>query len=235
MIRVAIVEDQEQEQRHIQECLDYLAQQEQVRFDVRVFDRGDQFLFNYTPDYDIVLMDIEMPGQSGLETARALRRVDPSVILIFVTALAQYALQGYDVDAMSYIVKPVSRQDFAMKLTRAVHRTSGRAESKICIKTDDGIRVVRPSDVRYLEVTGHYVTYHTLEGEAREYITLKKAEEKLRGHAFVRCHRFYVVNLRYVTAIARETVFLGDEQLMLAQSQRKAFLSAYAKFMGGVE
>ncbi len=234
MIRIAVVEDQVREQEHLVQCLKELGQQENLVIDIRTFSSGDAFLFNYHSDYDIVLMDIEMPGRDGLETARALRRMDSEVILIFVTALAQYAVQGYDVDAMGYIVKPVSRSELAIKLRRAIRRASDRSEDALCIKTEDGLVVIRAADVCYVEVTGHYVTYHTPDGEIQEYITLKNAEKKLSKQPFVLCHRCCLVNLRYVTSITKENVWVGKTPLMMAQSRYKPFLQAYSRFIGGV-
>ena len=164
MLHVAIVEDEESERAHLKNCLRYLGEKEQIAFQVSEFPSGMAFLGDYKPIYDIVLMDIEMPGMNGLETARALRQMDMSVILVFVTNMAQYAVNGYE---------------FAMKMTRAVSRTTKRQDESIRIKGAGGFYVLRVASIKYLEVLEHYVTYHTTEGDFTEYITLKDAEKKL--------------------------------------------------------
>lgn len=234
MLQVAIVEDQESERKIMRDCLDYLSAQENVQFNIREFSSGLAFLGNFEPVYDIVLMDIEMPGMDGMAAARAMRKIDSSVILVFVTSFSQYAVQGYDVDALSFIVKPVNKYDFAMKMSRAIARTTKRLGDTVTVRTDRESFVIRASDIRYLDVSGHYVVYHTTEGDLMEYTTLKDAEKKIGKDYFVRCNRWNLINLRYVTEIRNDTVYIRDEAMPISRSQKKAFLTAFADFMGGV-
>ena len=99
MIRVAIVEDDAAEREKIQGYLNELSRQEQIQFEIAPYPSGLNFIMGEMKGFDIVLMDIDMPGVNGMETAQALRKVDPTVILIFVTNMAQYAISGYEVDA----------------------------------------------------------------------------------------------------------------------------------------
>lgn len=234
MLHVAIVEDEESERAHLKNCLHYLGEKEQIAFQVSEFPSGMAFLGDYKPIYDIVLMDIEMPGMNGLETARALRQMDMSVILVFVTNMAQFAVNGYEVDAMNYILKPVNEYDFAMKMTRAVSRTTKRQDESIRIKGAGEFYVLRVASIKYLEVLEHYVTYHTTEGDFNEYITLKDAEKKLSKPFFVRCGRPYLVNLRYVSGVKDNQVLIGNERLPISRSCRKDFLNAFAVYIGGI-
>lgn len=234
MIQIAVVEDQESERKHISDCLKYLADQENVQFTITEFPTGLAFLGNYQPIYDIVLMDIEMPGMNGMDTAKALRKMDTSVILVFITSLAQYAVQGYDVDALSFIVKPVSKYDFAMKMSRAVARTAKRQDDSVQVRTDRETVQIRISDIKYLDVSGHYVVYHTTEGDLMEYTTLKNAEDKIGKDYFVRCNRCYLVNLRYVSAVRDDLVYIREDALQISRPQKKIFLNAFAKYLGGV-
>ena len=114
MLQIAIVEDDPSERERIRECL-RLMEDDDISFAVREFETGVSFLDQYQPEYDIVLMDIEMPGIDGLKTARELRRMDGEVILIFVTNMAQFALYGYEVDALDFILKPINRYSFSLK------------------------------------------------------------------------------------------------------------------------
>lgn len=235
MIQVAIVEDEEADRAHLVDCLNYLAGQENVQFEITQFPTGLAFLGNYKPVFDIVLMDIEMPGMDGMETAKALRKLDTSVILVFVTSLAQYAIKGYDVDALNFMVKPVNKFDFAMKMSRAVARTTKRLDGSVQIKTDRETYTIRTADIKYLDVSGHYVVYHTTGGDLVEYTTLKNAEEKINQECFVRCNRCYLVNLRYVTAVKNDTVYIRNDTLKISRPQKKTFLGAFSKYMGGVD
>lgn len=234
MIRIAIVEDEVRERAHLRDCLTYMAEKERLEFDIVEFGSGEAFLGGYQPVYDIVLMDIELPGINGMETAKALRRLDSFVLLVFVTNMVQYAVSGYEVDALNYILKPVNRFDFALKMNKAISRTAKRTEESVQIRAGKDLYMLPVAAIRYLEVDGHYIVYHTTEGDYSEYITLKEAEKKLDKPYFVRCNRCYLVNLKYVAAVRDDVVQVGRDELLISRPQKKAFLNALAVFIGGV-
>lgn len=233
MIEIAIVDDREEERARIRECLDYLTKTEGIEFGITEFSTGMAFIGNYRPEYDIVFMDIEMPGMNGIDTARDLRRLDPGVILIFVTDMAQYAIQGYEVEALDYILKPINKFSFAIKVRRAVARTVKRNDEYIQIRTEGETYSVRIAAIKYLEVTGHYVIFHTTDGDYTEYTTLKEAYARINREYFVHCSRSYLVNLKHVTSVNRDKVTVGEDELIISRPQKKAFLSALSDFMGG--
>ena len=234
MIRIAIVEDEVRERAHLRDCLAYMAEKERLEFDIVEFGSGEAFLGGYQPVYDIVLMDIELPGINGMETAKALRRLDSFVLLVFVTNMVQYAVSGYEVDALNYILKPVNRFDFALKMNKAISRTAKRTEESVQIRAGKDLYMLPVAAIRYLEVDGHYIVYHTTEGDYSEYITLKEAEKKLNKPYFVRCNRCYLVNLKYVSDVRDDVVQVGRDELLISRPQKKAFLNALAVFIGGV-
>jgi len=233
MIQIAIVEDQAQERARLKSFLREMETQEKLQFVITEFATGEAFLLHQETAFDIVLMDIEMPGMDGLETARAMREMDPAVILIFITNLAQYAVNGYEVDALDFIIKPVNQHSFAMKLQRAISRTEKRSDDLIAVRKDRETSYVRVSAIRYLEVSGHYVIYHTTVGDVMEYTTLKEVERRLNRPFFVRCNQCYLVNLRYVTAVRKNSVLLDADELTISRPQRKNFLLALSEFLGG--
>ena len=233
MIRVAIVEDDSTERERLRACLRALEENEGLQFYITDFNTGTAFIGSYEPVYDLVFMDIEMPGMDGMETARALRKMDASVLLIFVTNMAQYAIYGYDVDALDFILKPVNRYSFAIKMKRALSRIPDWNEEYISIKTEGEIRRVPVSSIRYLDIDGHYVVYHTAEGDLQEYGTLKEAYGKLNRPSFVFVNRSCLVNLCHVSAVSRNTVTVGERQLDISRPQKKSFLTAMSDFMGG--
>ncbi|MBR0161453.1 MAG: response regulator transcription factor [Oscillospiraceae bacterium] len=233
MIRVAVVEDDSAERARLCSCLRWLEESEGYSFSVTEFLTGTAFIGNYSNDYDLVFMDIEMPGMNGMETARVLRKMDPTVLLIFVTNMTQYAIAGYEVDALDYILKPVNRYSFAIKMRRAVSRVPKRAEEYIPVKCDGEIRQLEISAIRYLDIDGHYVVYHTADGDIEEYGTLKEAYGKLNRSYFVFVNRSCLVNLYHVTSVSKTEAKIGEKKLDISRPQRKAFLAAMSDFMGG--
>ncbi len=233
MIRIAIVEDNPAEQKKIRECLDYFSEQEQIPFEIETYPSGSAFFMSGMTGYDIIFMDIDMPGMNGMETAQALRKEDPSVVLIFVTNMAQYAISGYDVDALSFILKPVNKYSFAIKMKRAVARTTKRNDEEISIRADGTLYRIPISEIHYLEVTGHYVIYHTGQGDFSEYSTLKEARSKINRPYFAQCNQSYLINLKYMTSVSRETVTVDGKEFFLSRKMGPIFLDAVTDFLGG--
>ncbi len=233
MIRVAIVEDDGTERERLRACLRALEESEGLQFHITDFTTGTAFIGSFEPVYDLIFMDIQMPGMDGMETARALRKMDASVLLIFVTNMAQYAIYGYDVDALDFILKPVNRYSFAIKMKRALSRIPDRNEEYISVKTEGEIRRIPVSSIRYLDIDGHYVVYHTTAGELLEYGTLKEAYGKINRPSFVFVNRSCLVNLCHVSAVSKNAVTVGECQLDISRPQKKSFLAAMSDFMGG--
>ncbi len=232
-VRVAIVDDDPAERARIKECLQYVSEQENIEFLTEEFETGRSFLGNYRPVFDIVFMDIAMPGIDGMATARSLREMDTVIVLIFVTNLAQYALEGYSVDALDFVLKPINRYSFALKMKRALTRIHHRFQDVISVKTDGSVRGIPLESILYLEVSGHYIIYHTMEGDYAEYSTMKEAEKKINRDSFARCSQSFLVNLYHVTSAGRETVLVRDKELPISRPQKRLFLEALSRYIGG--
>ena len=233
MIHIAIVENDADERTKIRQCLSFLEEKDHFAFYITEFSSGTAFIGAYEPKYDIVFMDIEMPGMNGMDTARELRKIDPGVILIFVTNMAQYAIAGYEVDALDFILKPINKYSFAIKVKRAVNRVPKKTEDYLTVKTDGELKNIQISSVRFLDIDGHYVVYHLIDSELREYTTLKDACRKLGRNYFVFVNRSCLINLHYVTSVGKESVMLGNDRLDISRPQRKAFFATMSEFMGG--
>ena len=162
-VHVAIVEDEQVHQDTLKKYLEQYERENGVAFQIDVFSNPILLLENYRPVYDIIFMDIQMPDINGMDTARRLRGMDRNVLLIIVTSLAQYAIEGYEVAAMDYILKPVQYFSFAMKLTRAIWRLDADAGESLRVANSNGSSRIRLRDILYIEITGHTITYHTHE------------------------------------------------------------------------
>ena len=232
MIRIAVCEDERDALDLFRENLDRYSAEHGVEFTVSHFCNALTFLENYKAVYDIVFMDIKMPDMDGLTAAKELRKLDPSVVLIFLTNLAQYAVNGYEVNALDFIIKPISYYTLVLKLERALDRLSSERGVELSIFMDDTVVKIRAVDLKYAEVQGHNLIFHTVNGDYKSYGSLKKTEEKLSAADFARCNACYLVNLKYVTAIKGSTVYLGTTELHISHSKRKEFVRLVNNYMG---
>ena len=232
MLRVAIVEDSPQELEHLRDCLKRYTAERQVPFDICTFGDAADFLEHYRADYDIVFMDIELPGINGMEAAHRLREIDRQVILIFVTNMAQFAVKGYEVDALDYIIKPVQYGPFSIKLDRAAARRHSAAESVMVIQPT-GTQRLMLHEIFYIEVRGHKLTYHTEKGEIAGSGTLQETEARLHEKGFLRCNKCYLVNQRHIQAIhGTDLVLSNGESLQISRLRKKDFLEELSQSMG---
>ncbi len=233
MFTVAIVEDEIDAARRLEACLARYSQDHpDVRFDVTVFSEPTGFLDAYRPVWDIVFMDIEMPNMDGMSAARRLRVLDEQVILIFVTNMAQFAAKGYEVDALDYVIKPFSYNDFERKLRRAV-AIRGEESASVMIMQRARTQRVLLRDIEYIEVKNHNLLYHTERGVLTGTGTLQDVEDKLRDRGFLRCNKAFVVNGRHIVAVkGNELTLSGGENVTIGRAYKKTFMEALAASMG---
>lgn len=232
MARIAIVEDEKRAQETLETYLKKAAGLDGEEFSVSVFGSAIEFLTNYKPIYDIVFMDIELPGLNGMDASRKLREFDKNVTLVFVTNLAQYAVKGYEVDALDFIVKPVSFDNFYLKLQRALDRVKMNKEVSLSIPTSSGLTIISASRLKYIDVMKHSLVFHTLDGDYETYGTLKQYESKLDPRLFVRCNSCFLVNLQYVQSLKDYFVKVGGDELTISHPKKKDFVKALNEYLG---
>ena len=230
--RVAIVEDVPEDSAQLQEHLTRYQNEHGVEFGTRAFSNGLSFIEDYKPVYDVVLMDVEMPHMNGIEAAGKLREVDEDVSLIFVTGMAKYAIEGYSVRALDFILKPVEYMDFSLKLKKALAYRDRFQKNELILSTANGMRRLQIDDVYYVEVMNHTLVYHTRQGDIAERGAIKNREELLEQYDFARCNNSFLVNLRYVQSMTTGTVVVQNRTLPIGRTKKKEFLRRLTEFMG---
>ena len=232
-MRVAVVEDEKEQREQLQTYITQYAQEAGMSIEVELFPSGRELLEGYSSKYDVILLDIEMPEIDGMETARQIRTQDEEVVLMFVTNLAQYAINGYGVGALDFVLKPVNYYTFSVRFARAIARARQRENGQILLNLPDCVRKINTQQIYYVEVQNRMLHYHTEEGEFVLRGTMQQAEQQLERYHFVRCNHWYLVNLRHVTELRRDTVLVGETELEISRRNRKAFLTALTAYVGG--
>lgn len=234
MIRIAIVDDAASDHNDLRDYLNRFTRENGMHFAITDFSDGSEITEGYTAEYDIILMDIAMSYMNGMRAAEAIRKLDDEVIIIFITATPQYAMRGYIVNALDYVLKPVSYFAFSQRIQRAIDRLGKRKQRYISIPCRGGMRKISVNDITYVEVQDHDLTYHTEHEALPAKGTLAEAEDMLGSSLFFRCNKCYLVNLEHIDGIAENNVFLKGEQIQVSRSKKKALLNALNNYISEV-
>ena len=236
MWRTLIVEDDPLAAADLRQLLARYGREHDEQFSCEVMGSAMDFLEG-TWQADLVFLDIDLPGISGMEAAGLWRLTNQVTPLIFVTNLAQFAVQGYAVDALDFVVKPVEYHDFALRMDRAV-RVMERLEGRtVSIKSEGEVHIVSQADIVYVDVVKHNVRYHMAGDEGRgplcERGTLRAAEQELNQALFLRINSGCLVNMGQVRRITPSSVVMQTgEELFFSRSQRKPALEKLANYAG---
>lgn len=232
-MRIAIVDDEQIERDKLHEYLIKFGQETRTTLEISSFCSGDQLLKDYRLIYDIILFDIQMPGTNGMDSAKQIRKIDKGVTILFVTNVAQYAIEGYEVEAVDYVLKPILYPDFAIKMKKAFRKVAQKEDNTISVDTVDGMKNIRLSEIFYVEVMSHYLSYHTKAGEFKSRGSLKIVEAQLIPYNFFRMHKCYIVNLKYITALKTKEIMIDNIPLPLGRAYKDTFLQEYMRYIRG--
>lgn len=238
MLSVAIVEDDAQDARTLTDVLERYRAESKVEISVARFRNAEELLTNYKPVYDVIFMDIMLgvSGLNGMNAARRLREYDSEVALIFTTSMMKFAIQGYEVNALDYLIKPVDYYKIKLCIDRIV-RTPHADTVYLNLKINQGTKRISSEDIVYIEVINHTLYYHTTEGVFSVRGNLSATEKTLSGHGFARSSIGHLVNLKYFKELRGTTLKIGDTELKITRGQQKKFmekLTLYLNGMGGV-
>ena len=233
MTHIAIVEDDADCRAQLEEYIRRYGAETGEEFQITAFSDGLDIAESYRPVYDVILLDIEMPQLDGMTAAARIRAFDPEVVLIFITNMAQYAIKGYEVDALDFVLKPVGYFPFSLKLKKALGALRARAQKDLFLPLEGGMKRVSASEISCIEVQGHRLLIHAESGDYALPGALRDMEEQLEGQHFVRCNKCYLVNLRHVTDVRQNTVTAGGHELQISRPRKREFLQALTDYFGG--
>ena len=232
-MRIGICDDE----KEIRELLKDKVQKLYPQSDIFLYTSGEELLAGELPD--ILLLDIQMQGKSGIETAKELRLIDKQLIIIFVTAIEDYVFQAFDVDACHYLIKPFSDTKFSEVLQKATEQLEDRKKPEsvnekidkpsLFITTRGEHIIVNFEDIIYAEVYNRKVIIHTLDADIEYYGKLKELEEKA-GDGFYRPHRAYLVNFKYIQKYNATTIYLKKGQALMAKQNYQDFVKSYLRY-----
>ena len=232
--KAAVVEDDPDVREMLAGLVEEYARERAYGAVVMRYADGYAFMGDYKGDFDVLLLDIDMPGINGMEVAEKVRAAGDDVIIVFVTNMAQYAVAGYSVRALDFILKPVTRGGFMMKFDRVCRELGHRiSDGRVRLANRKDTRSVGVGDIKYVEASNHDLVYHLFDGNFRMRGTSTEAEKTLAPYHFVRCNSCYLVNLNYVQAIRGYIAVVDGDELQISRPRRKAFVQALNDYLGG--
>lgn len=231
MIRVAIAEDNREELNTLRNFLSQYGREYDLALQIDAFTDGDEVLDGFRAGYDILFLDIEMPFLSGMDAAEEIRVTDKDVTIIFVTSNPNYAIRGYKVAALDYILKPVNYGTVAEVMDRALKHRGTRTKKFISARVRTGTVKLDVSQIRYIDVLDHYLCYHMTEGDVTTKASMREVAQELEGEHFFQCNKAYLVNLAYVDGIVGNDILIGSDRIPVSRSRKKEFLQAMNQYM----
>lgn len=235
MARIAIVEDDAAAAEKLRGYVKRYMAETGTELELTSFPDGEALVNSYRPVYDVIFLDIQMPRMDGITAAEHIREQDKDVLLVFITNMAQYAIRGYAVDALDFLLKPVTYFAFAQEIERCLRRMTTRKRQYLILPTDNGVVRMDVARIEYVESLRHHITVYTQDGEFSITSTMKELEAKLVPLHFFRCNSGCLVNLACVTGVQDSCAHMtGGAVLPVSRARRKAFLDALTDYVGGV-
>lgn len=230
--RVAICDDSVRDAEFTRHILESWAADRQAELQIELFASAERFLFRYAEDkaFDILLLDIEMGGMDGVSMAKRIRRDNETVQIVFITGFPDYVGEGYEVNAVHYLMKPVNREKLFSVLDRSVAALR-KADRVILLPVEGALLRLKVEKIMYVEAFSHSVAVVTTEGTFSVKQPISDLEKQL-GEGFIRCHRSYLAGLGHIARISKTGLVLDDgKELPLSRGAaplvHKAFISYY--------
>ncbi len=234
MLNIAIVDDCRDDVQHLRENLKRYFASAKIEYTVNeVVPEGDYI--EKLRRCSLLFLDIDMPEINGIKMAEEIRKNNLNIGIVFVTNFFQYAVDGYHVDAIDYFLKPIEYEGFRLKMKRIVEivLSMERNERKVSIRTKGGLKVIPFSDLVLVEVQGHYLKFRLMDGsEFQCRGSLTSIRDEL-GKEFELCNSYYLIHLPMVKGIKKENVVTDIGEFPISRTKRKAFLDAFASYLGG--
>ena len=213
-VKIAICDDEHRQAEYIKMLVNKWASESDAKATIEMFESAENFKSAKSGGkaFDILLLDIQMGGQNGVELAKDLRKTDEKLIIVFITALTDFIADGYEVSALHYLVKPINTEKLYAVLERAI-KSLTKNSNAVFLPTDKGDAKILLDDIIYIESFDHFLEIKTAREKFAVKIPLYELENKLGG-SFIRCHRCYIVNLKYIKKITRTEIMLDSNEKM---------------------
>lgn len=232
--QILIVEDDPDESDRLRSYLGRYASEHDEDLRVTTFDSAIP-LVERTREFDLIFLDINLPGISGMEAAQLLRTYDETTLIIFVTDLAQYAVKGYEVNALDFVVKPANYYGISMRMDKAIRVLRRRSGRSVTLSAHGEMRVVPLAEIVYVEVANHDLAYHLTSGDvAKVRGTMSAAATELADGPFVRASNSHLVNMDHIASVRDGAAITSEgDTIFFSRARKREALDTIASYLGG--
>ena len=235
MLRIAICDDLPPERAALGRFLQAYFSAHPYEYTLTEYARGENLADDYedgAADFDLIFLDIFLDGMLGMEAARAVRRFDPQVPIIFLTTTPAYALESYDVRAYGYLVKPLDTDRAAALLDRFLREEYGGRQKTLLLREGRRGRRIAYREIESIESCRNVLLVRLDNGEEhRVYAKLDDVERELAGHGFLRCHQSYIVNMERVRTAEKDFIMASGACVPIRQREARAIREAYFEYL----
>ncbi len=230
-MKIAIVEDNNLESNYLQDLITEYFLKNNISLEAISYISAEDFFASWPMELDILFLDILMEEMNGIEIAINIRQKNEYVMIIFTTSNPQFSLAGYAVDALDYLIKPVSKELLFRTLDKAIHRLGVSRHNYFTINNNDGYFVINTMEIHYIELLNRKLIIHTKSGPVVCLRTLQYMEEQLPD-TFFRCHNAFLVNLHAVESVKGPDIVVAGNTIPISKHRRKDFIRALTNFVG---
>jgi DNA-binding LytR/AlgR family response regulator len=230
-MRIAIVEDVQAESELLEGLLKQYFLRENIKVEISIYNSGEDFLAGWPMEVDLAFLDIQMGGWNGIQVAAKIRETNERVIIIFITNNPQYSLAGYSVEALDYLIKPVTPELLDRLLPKAIRKLGDSERTRLTIHNCEGYFVINLGDVNYIELENRRMMIHTKTDVVSCQGTMQSMEEQL-PKTFFRCHSAFLINLLAVECLKGQDVIIGGKLIPISKHRRSEFIRSLTECIG---
>ena len=236
MINIVICEDELEQRNIIKKYINDISKGISVKFELLEFESAEEFLLNKIEfkNVDIFILDINMNGMSGMDLARLIREKDDISEIIFVTSLLDYIQEGYTVRAYRYLLKPINYEELKTHLLSCINDIKKKKDNFMMIENKGIVHKVPINEIMYIEVAKKELTIYAKENSYKTKSSMDKIEKELEKFDFYRCHKSYLVNMKYIETIDKNEIIINGNKIPVSKHRISDFKKKFTLLLGDI-